>query len=216
MFTEYVLKEQQCIHYKQIEHCKSANNSQCQKCSTMYNLNNNKNECRLQIGWIIGLPLLSAVIIIISIIIVLIIILKQIGKHQDYQELSNLQILKISKLNTELYKLSDTVITNKQILDFNDDYDEIPVNKESNTFIIIGNKSKRRQKIQITSKHENTKYEIFTDPEIISLNKGEACEFKVTINPLCSFEVIDQLIIVSVDIKKGVKETIPLQIKIKT
>ena len=142
---EYVLKEQQCIHYKQIEHCKSASNSVCNDCEVGYELNDNKNECHLRIGWIIGLPLFAAVIIVISIIIVLIIILKQIGKHQDYQELSNLQIFKISKLNTELYKLSDTIISNKQMLDFNDENGDIPVNKESNIFVINGNNSNNIQ-----------------------------------------------------------------------
>ena len=42
-----------------------------------------------------------------------------------YQELSNLNVLKISKLNTELIKLNDIILSNKQILDFNDEYNEI-------------------------------------------------------------------------------------------
>ena len=62
----------------------------------------------------------------------------------------------------------------------------------------------------------NEKYSIKTDPEIISLRKGYACEFEISLTPFCSFEIEDELMIVSIDILRGTKTTIPLKISIKT
>ena len=40
---------------------------------------------------------------------------------------------------------------------------------------------------------------------MISLRKGEACEFEISLKPLCSFEINDEITIISVDIRKGIK-----------
>ena len=68
----------------------------------------------------------------------------------------------------------------------------------------------------VISKEGNQKYEIQTNPETMTLRNGIACEFEISIKPLCSLEIIDQLMIVSVDIKKGTSVSIPIQMNIKT
>ena len=125
---EYVLKENKCIHYTEMEHCQKAAKSHCQKCSVLYKLNDNKNECVLMFGWIIGLPILISVIIIVIVIIILVIILRIIDKKKGYQELSNdnIKILQISKSDIQFTKLNNIIVSNKQILNFNDEYFSFP------------------------------------------------------------------------------------------
>ena len=116
----------------------------------------------------------------------------------------------------EFIQFGDSIVVNKRVLDFNDEFGEIPVNQESKMFVVIGNPTNRLQKIQLTSKDNNQRYEMTTEPEMISLKKGEACEFEITIKPLYSFDIEDEMMIVSVDIKKGIKETVPLKMIITT
>ena len=142
--------------------------------------------------------------------------IKTLDKKNDYQQLPNVDILQISKLNIPLHKLNKTILSSKKIINFNDENQTIPVNQETKTYLIIGNNSYNRQKIQITTKEENDKYEIKTNPEMISLRKGFACEFEISMKPFCSFEIEDEIMIVSVDIKKGTKDVIPIQMIIKT
>ena len=47
--------------------------------------------------------------------------------------------------------------------------------------------------IQITIKECCDKYEIRTEPQLINLKKGEACEFEIFIKPLCSCKMEDQM-----------------------
>ena len=75
--------------------------------------------------------------------IILIIILKYIDKRNEYKELSNLNLMKISQLDIEFIKLNDVIISNKQMINFNDEYEKIPVNEESKMYIILGNNSNR-------------------------------------------------------------------------
>ena len=50
----------------------------------------------------------------------------------------------------KLAKLNDILVTNKPILSFNDEFDEIPVMTETRTLICIGNISKNNLKVQFS------------------------------------------------------------------
>ena len=94
-------------------------------------------------------------------------------------------------------------LTVEEAKSFDDEMNEIPVNEETKDLICIGNKSKNRLKVQITSKEGCEKYEIRTEPKIISLKPGEACEFNVFITPFCTCHFEDEIKLIVLDIKKG-------------
>ena len=81
--------------------------------------------------------------------------------------------------------------------------------------ICIGNSSNKRIKVQFTTREGCEKYEIRTEPQIISLKKDEACEFEVFIKPLCSCKMEDQLMIVCQQIKsfKEIVKSIKLEVE---
>ena len=227
--VEYVLKDNKCIHYTQVEHCKSASNSQCQQCEEEYELNDNKNECNkpLNIGLIIGIPSAFVVIIILIIIIIIVLIILKIQRQKEKEKMENICIFKMSKTNIKFIEINEMIKSNKQIIKFhsqnennydneNNQNEEIPVNEETKEIICLGNISKNRIKIQITSKSGNNKYEIRTNPQIISLRKGEACEFEIFVKPLCTCLINDEIMIIAIDIKKVIEISIPLKIEIIT
>ena len=98
--------------------------------------------------------------------------------------------------NIEFEELKDYMVCNKTILKFDDDEKLIPVEQESRELICIGSTNKGRVKVQFTLREGCDKYEIRTEPQLISLKKNEACEFEVFIKPLCSCKMEDNIMVV--------------------
>ena len=60
------------------------------------------------------------------------------------------------------------------MIEFEKEYDKfIPVNEETRDLICIGNSSKNEVKVQITTKEGCDKYQIRTEQQLITINKGE-------------------------------------------
>ena len=59
-------------------------------------------------------------------------------------------VFNMKRSNVEFTKLNDILVTNKPILSFNDEFDEIPVMTETRTLICIGNISKNNLKVQFS------------------------------------------------------------------
>ena len=106
---------------------------------------------------------------------------------------------------------------NKNVVKFNLENDDlIPVNEETRDLVCIGHVGKHDLKVQISTKEGCDKYEIRTEPQIMTIKKGEAVEFEVFIKQLCTTELKDQIMIIALNIKKGVQYTIPFKIEAKT
>ena len=78
--------------------------------------------------------------------------------------------------------------------------------------ICIGNKRYRRLKVQFTTKEDLNKYPIRTEPQVVSIRKGEACEFEVFIKPLCSCKIDDEIRLIVLNIDEGEEKQIPVRI----
>ena len=106
----------------------------------------------------------------------------------------------------------------KTIIEFIKDYDtdEIAVNEETKELICIGNNNKNKVKLQFSVKQNNYKYEIRVEPEVITIGKGKACEFEIFIKPLCTCNIEDNIILTSLDPKKGKENQYQIGIKTTT
>ena len=49
----------------------------------------------------------------------------------------------------------------------------------------------------------NYKYEIRIQHEVITIEKGKACEFEIFIKPLCTCSIEDNIVLTSLNPKKG-------------
>ncbi|KAL7720822.1 Protein serine/threonine kinase [Entamoeba marina] len=126
---EYVLIDNDCVHYTTIEHCSSASNSTCTVCSGLNQVKNGI-ECKSN-------------------------------------TLGNLCF----NLKTIEYE------------------SEIEVNEETRELLF-----------QISTKEGCDKYEIRTNPQLITIPKGKAVEFEIFIKPLCTCKINDQFVIIALDI----------------
>ncbi|GAB1225967.1 hypothetical protein ENUP19_0270G0001 [Entamoeba nuttalli] len=206
---EFVLKNKECIYYLDINKCKEAKNNKCQKCSFWYGTNEEGSECHKEVvWWMIMIIIIIIVIIIIITIVMIIMMVNYIMKRKEKKEQEKTTtIFKITQSNIKFIPLGDGILTNKKEIELQEG-EEIQVNEEIRELICIGNSKKEKMKIQISSKEENEKYSIRTNPNVIIIEGGYACEFEIFITIKCTTKINDKIMIISKTLNKAQEETI--------
>ncbi|BFU21946.1 protein kinase domain containing protein [Entamoeba histolytica] len=207
--NEYVLTNKECIYYLDINKCKEVKNNKCWKCSFWYGTNEEGNECNKEVvWWMIMIIVIIIVIIIIITIVMIIMMVNYIMKRREKKEREKTTtIFKITQSNIKFIPLGDGILTNKKEIELQEG-EEIKVNEEIRELICIGNDKKEKMKIQISSKEENEKYSIRTNPNVITIEGGYACEFELFITIKCTAKIKDKIMIISKTLNKAQEETI--------
>ena len=109
-----------------------------------------------------------------------------INNKKQQKKLKNICIFEKKLSNIEFTKLCDILYTNKSVIDFNDELDEIPVEEETKALVCIGNRTKHNLNVQFSVIEGCDRYEIRSEPQLITVKKGQECEFEIFIEPLCS------------------------------
>ncbi|ELP85534.1 protein serine/threonine kinase, putative [Entamoeba invadens IP1] len=213
-----VLLNDICTSFTEIPKCISASNNKCSACSKSYKLDEVTNNCfsNTNYGLVIVLPVVIVFLSILGIVMVVIIILVILRKHQEVSKMRNICVFPMKKSNINMFTLEGSVVSNKSCLTFSEDCELLPVDKESRELICIGNKSTGRLKVQLTTRFGCDKYSIRTEPQLITLKKGEACEFEVFVTPHCTMKLTDEIKIVTLDLDKGETKTVSLKITLTT
>ncbi|ELP91786.1 protein serine/threonine kinase, putative [Entamoeba invadens IP1] len=183
-----------CFHYSYIDNCVKSLDSKCSKCNDQFKLSEDKLSCidSTNYGVIIGIPITVVII------------------------MKNVCVFKINRSNISMSVLENNILTNKQSLTFTDISDTLPVGSESRELLCLGNKGKGILKIQMTTRGGCDKYSIRTEPQLVTLKKGEACEFEVFLTPFCTMKLHDEIMIVAMDIEKGEMSSVPISITLTT
>ncbi|ELP95302.1 tyrosine protein kinase FRK, putative [Entamoeba invadens IP1] len=189
-----ILKDSVCVHFSQIPNCISSENSLCWECADGYKLSDDKIECFANTNY--------------GVVVVLFVLRKKDNKHAE-----NVCVFKVSRSNIMMTKLDGDILSNKNEISFGDEDDKICIETESRELLCVGNSSKSNVKIQITTKDKCDKYKIRTEPQIVTLKSGFACEFEVFITPYCTMDLTDEVMIVSLDLKGGKQNTTLMNIK---
>lgn len=189
-----------CVHYTTIPHCTAASMFQCADCETGYKLGEDGLVCERDnsfVGLVVGLSVgfglfIAAVLIVIIVCAVLIHRARRLQKLRS----KDVCVFKIKLSNIGMMALGGDIVSNKGALRFNDDADEIPVNRETRELLCIGNVGKNRLKVQFTTREGCNQYEVRAVPKLVTLKPGEACEFEIFIKPLCTCSIEDKLMVV--------------------
>ncbi|ELP94573.1 protein serine/threonine kinase, putative [Entamoeba invadens IP1] len=202
---DYVLYDSKCVHYSEITNCIEAKNSKCVKCKGYNKPSESGDSCiqTVNLGAAIGIPM-SILLVMIIIFLLIVITLIVIFKRNQKKEKLKVCTYKMSRSNIKMSTLVDNIVVNKSKLKFDLDTDEfIPVDKETRDLICIGNTSKHNMKVQFSVIEGCDSYQIRTVPSIVTLKKGEACEFEIFIQPLCTCKIEESVMITSLDITTG-------------
>ena len=217
----YILNDTKCIHYSLIPYCKAEKDNKCSKCSFWHSPNGNGLECTSHVEWEIILGIGLLVLAVTSLMIGLFIYF--ISKFLTWNRLKRARerstIFNMKYSNVEFHPFPNgPVVTNKMMIEFTADSDnkEIPVEEETKDLICIGNGKKSKIKLQFSSKQNNSKYQLRIQPEVISLQKGKACEFEIYITPLCTCNIDDSIVLTALDLKGANEYQYQIGIKAKT
>ncbi|KAL7711807.1 Protein serine/threonine kinase [Entamoeba marina] len=206
--------DNKCIDYQLIDNCKESSDSKCTSCSFWHTLNSDQTGCDKQVvWWVIVLIVLFILIVLIGICVLIWYLIKQLFKTVLTQQEKNANIFNIKKSSIVFNKTSIlNIVSNKDTLLFNEKEQEIPVNEETRDLLCVGNTSKHTIKVQFSVK-ECDKYEIRTNPQIIALKKGKACEFEISIKPLCTCSINEQIMLIASNLKNDKTSSASVTIK---
>lgn len=206
---DYILNEdRQCIHYSLIPHCKLERDNKCSECSFWHTPNRNGLECISHVEWwmIFVIVMLILVVTLVMIGVFIYLIYKFIGWKRFKKEREKNTIFNMKYSNVTFIQLANgPVVTNKKMIEFitDSDNEEIPVDEETKELICIGNDSRNKIKLQFSSKQNSYKYQLRILPEVVTIEKGKACEFEVFIKPLCTCNIDENIVLIALDLKKG-------------
>ncbi|ELP85065.1 protein serine/threonine kinase, putative [Entamoeba invadens IP1] len=214
----FVLVSNRCVYYLDIPHCVKSGHSMCVKCESGYNVNLDKNGCKVA-------PKTTTILVTVSIVLLIlfIICLVIIGvvtfihfsriKKEETKRNESITVFKMATSQITFFNIGDDIVCNKRTVFFEG---LLPVDEISRELLCIGNIGKSRLKVQLTTKQNQPGYATEVTPKIISLKSGFACEFEITVKPLYSTKVTDILEVVAMHLQKGTTITAPIKICFET
>ncbi|ELP88833.1 protein kinase, putative, partial [Entamoeba invadens IP1] len=193
-----------CVHYSNILNCLGAMKSKCSKCIDGYETQEFDTTChksKSNVGLVIGLSVAGFIILlIVGIIIIVLFVIFHSLRNEEKRKEAQVCVFLMKRSNVTMIPLPNGIVSSAKEIK----YDEtLPVLEESKGLICIGNNSKNTLKIQLTTMNTQHKYLIRTEPKIVTVKKGYACEFEIFVTPQCTCKLLDQVICVSLDIHKG-------------
>ncbi|ELP92393.1 protein kinase domain containing protein, partial [Entamoeba invadens IP1] len=222
--SNFILINEVCNPLAVVQYCVSEKNNLCDKCEGNRIPSDDGLSCVDQPNYILIISVTVALIFIVFAIIITSILIVYLTKlkHKKNEERKKVCVFNMKKSNINFSKLSKKLVVNLPELIFENDSNdnrettEIPVSEETRELLCIGNISKNNLKIQLSVIANCELYNIRTVPPLVTLKKNEACEFEIFLNPTCTCEIDDEILCISLDIKKGEQTTNKIKIKAKT
>ncbi|ELP89040.1 protein serine/threonine kinase, putative [Entamoeba invadens IP1] len=180
--SQYVLSSHLCVYFSNISGCLKAEDSKCARCSFWHKPSVNGVYCQKSaVWWVIVLFILFLLVIVTIVILVIILVIKLLlNRLRNKSVLGQMTIFKMSRSNIKFTEVVKGISVSKTTIDLNEDVPEFPVCEETRHLFCVGNSSSRVAKYQILKKSEE-KIRFRVIPEVVTLRKGEACEFEIYI-----------------------------------
>ncbi|ELP83566.1 protein serine/threonine kinase, putative [Entamoeba invadens IP1] len=198
-----------CVDRMEIKGCTTLVNSYCEKCDFWKMPSEDKTNCKSHVVWwvILLLTIVAVVILIVTILIVIyiaIVIMRHKEQHIRYTKY-HIFMLKKAIHQIEYFPLNteSALVMSPKELSFSPEAHQIPVDEDTSLQVIIGNVGNSPQKIQFVTFKRKRKYILKFSPKVVVLRRGEACEFTLTIHPICSLKIRDKIGVVSCALKTG-------------
>ncbi|ELP85473.1 protein serine/threonine kinase, putative [Entamoeba invadens IP1] len=216
----FVLLSDVCTSIDKISDCIEIAQSKCSKCTFWHIPNNSGTSCQTQaVWWVIFVCVFFVLIVILLFIIMCIIITFKVIEHKRRKKAQKETCLfEMSKSNIKFIKTTNkNVVVNTNKITFESaDCGDLKVGEELRELICIGNNSKNTIKVQFSSKGDNYKYSFRSEPKVVSIPKGKACEFEVFLLVNCSTQIEDTISLFSANLKKGETSEVSIGISGKT
>ncbi|ELP89717.1 protein serine/threonine kinase, putative [Entamoeba invadens IP1] len=199
----FVLLSDVCTSIDKISDCIEVTQSKCSKCTFWHIPNGSGTSCQTQAVWWV---------------IFVCVFFRMIEHKRRKKAQKETCLFEMSKSNIKFIKTTNkNVVVNTNKITFESaDYGDLKVGEESRELICIGNNSKNIIKVQFSSKGDNYKYSFRSEPKVVSIPKGKACEFEVFLLVNCSTQIEDTISLFSANLKKGETSEVSIGISGKT
>ncbi|ELP84347.1 protein serine/threonine kinase, putative, partial [Entamoeba invadens IP1] len=221
----YILMNGICVHYTSIQSCLSAQNDKCTKCDGLWKKpDNDGKSCVFAVnyGIIIGCPLAFLFVVFVLLILLFFIVFEIQRKRKEKNDAKNICVFEIDKSNVTMdNRVCENIFMNKKELKFdndleNDNQSELPVGVESRDLICVGNFGKQMVKLQFSTTSDCDQYSIRTNPQMIILKSGFACEFEIFITPNCTCNLHEHVVLIVLDIMKNKQKNSDVPVDVVT
>ncbi|ELP84152.1 protein kinase domain containing protein, partial [Entamoeba invadens IP1] len=175
-----------CYDISFVSNCVAVSNSKCSRCTFWHSTNGNGTLCdKKAVWWVLLIVVLFAIIVMAVVITSIVFVVYFIEKKIRQKKIEmTATLFKMSRSNITFVSLDDDVVVNKTEISFGQDVD---VNAQQRELLCVGNTSKHNMKIQITTKGATIeKYVFESNPKIVMLPSGEACEFEILLTLKCT------------------------------
>ncbi|ELP89376.1 protein kinase domain containing protein, partial [Entamoeba invadens IP1] len=186
-----------CLDISYVLQCIEISNSKCSKCTFWHSPNDNGTFCdKKAVWWVLLIVVVFAIIVMAVVITSIVCVVYFIEKKMRQKKTEKTRTLfKMSRSNIAFVSLGDDIVVNKTEVSFGQDVD---VNTQQRELLCVGNISKHNIKIQITTKSATVeKYLLESNPKIIVLPSGEACEFEILLTLKCTTKMDESVLLVA-------------------
>ncbi|ELP92440.1 protein serine/threonine kinase, putative [Entamoeba invadens IP1] len=216
----YVNIDYSCHDYSTIQFCTAAKNDRCTKCEGWHAPDDSGKFCKTALRYdIIFGTIVGFIVFIVLLIVLIIVIIYRIKLHKtEEKKMRNVCVFEMKRSNVSLRKLGDFLLSNKREITFeglNED-SLIEVNEETRELICVGNNTKHNIKVQFSVVDNCDQFSIRTEPSLITLKKGIACEFEIFIKPICTCVIHENILAIALDLKTGEQISEKIIVKAKT
>ncbi|ELP92420.1 protein serine/threonine kinase, putative [Entamoeba invadens IP1] len=206
-----------CKEISQIQNCVEVYNSKCTKCKFWNIPEINGSYCEQHVVWWVIFIAIVFVIAVITFLFILILfgLYKLLNKIEMKKLDGELTKFEMVHSNIIFKKLKDGICTNLEEINFNLNEDDLEIGEESRQLICVGNE-KSTTKIQFSMKSDIEKFTLRVSPPVITLKKGEACEFEVFLTPNFTCKIDNKMLIISKSLKSGEESFNEIRIRAST
>ncbi|ELP91752.1 protein serine/threonine kinase, putative [Entamoeba invadens IP1] len=186
-----------CLDISYVSKCLEIFDSKCSKCTFWHSPNKSGTLCNKKaVWWVLIIIVLLAILLLTMAILLIIFAVLYIEKKVRQKEIEmTTTLFKMSRSNITFIQLGDDVVVNKTEISFGEDID---VNLQQRELLCVGNTSKHNMKIQITTKSATIeKYKFDSNPKVVVLPSGEACEFEILLTLNCTTKIDENIVLVA-------------------
>ena len=211
-YEGYVLKEKKCVPFNQIDQCVQSADSKCVQCSLLYKPSADGSLCEQRTILLVIIIFVIVVIVIICMVCLVIMIGYVISQRKQEEGYT---LMKMEETDCDMIDMGNGLIVSTKGFLLNEGQ-RIKISEEWKETMYIGNNTKHVKMVQITTKKNNQKYLIRTQPKYVLLKKGDVCEFEIFIKPLCTTKVVDKMMILNTNLKTAVTSKTAIDIEFET
>ena len=181
------------VHFTKATHCTAADESRCTRCAFWHAPTASGDACATHaVWWVILIAVLAALGVVAAACAGVVLAVNAAVRHIRLRwHRGAVSLFKMARSDVPFVPTRhDDVVVSTNTVVFADG--ALPVGVESKMLLYVRNAGRSPTKVQFVAKERGDKFAVRTEPSVVTLSRGMACEFEVFLTSLCSCKVNDK------------------------